>query len=415
MKDENEDRETPIGNTIRALREQRLMRQSDLAKKTGMSAAQLCHIEKDRNVPSVRTLRRIADALGVPLSDLAWDGLGASSVEECALPSPTSFAPSCCCECADADYEAGNRVQMPSPSSPPSPVRSSGYRRPDRETRSVLSAPPDSSRFVESLSPVGEFSLDSLPVSTRRQVCQRINEYRDLEIRAGIPVLPSLPLNYPVEIQMQDADALARAVRHAGGIADAVLFDTIAFLEGKGLRVVMADLPEKVESFTFWDAGARNVWMVLRKASTDERQQFRSACELANVILFVTDGARAPVADTPNNRRFTREFASSFLMPGAALQEMCYRLGLTDESWTWDLLLREKQRYSVSAEAFVYRLEALSLLKPSLRQSLLRRIREWYETNGNKEPNPSYRNALRHSRFSDLKMLVAARDAALEG
>ena len=67
----DEGRPDAIGGAIRALREARGMRQGDLAKRTGMSAAQVCRIEKDRHAPSVRTLRRIADALGVPLADLA--------------------------------------------------------------------------------------------------------------------------------------------------------------------------------------------------------------------------------------------------------------------------------------------------------------------------------------------------------
>ena len=352
----DEGRPDAIGGAIRALREARGIRQGDLAKKTGMSAAQICRIEKDRHAPSVRTLRRIADALGVPLAGLA----------------------------AGADAAAAAPVAA---DAAPAPVE-------------------DAEDFFGSLRPVGAVSPADLPAAARARVRRLVLEYRELERKAGGPVRPSLPLDYPAEIGTEDADALARAVRRAAGIADAVLFDSVNLLENKGLRVVPADLPEAIDAFALWDAPARNVWLVLRKDASDERQQFRAACALADTLRFVAGGARTPVADTPWNKRFAKAFAASFLMPEGSLRELCYRLGLDEDSWTWDLLLREKNRYGVSAETFALRLEALELLKPALRQRLVRRIREWKAAHGGAEPNPSARKSLRHSRFSDLKMLV---------
>ena len=379
---DGENPQGAIGGTVRRLRERLGMRQGDLAKKTGMSAAQLCHIEKERNAPTVRTLRRIADALGVPLAELAAGGDG----DEAGT--------------GGHDRRETRRLMVPDrteDAAAPS-FRKCGPPPDDLE--------PDEARdFVASLRPIGTESLSKLPPSARAQVRRRILEYRELERLAGVPTSPSLPLDYPAEIGTEDADALARAVRRAAGIADAVLFDSIELLENKGLRIVAADLPESVDAFALWDAAARNAWIPIRKGATDERQQFRAACVLADVLRFVAEGAREPVADTPWNRRFAREFAASFLMPEGAVREMCYRLGIDEESWTWELLLREKRRYAVSAEAFAWRLDALGLLKPSLRQTFVRRARAWFDEHGS-EPEPSHRQALRHSRFSDLKLLV---------
>ncbi len=402
-KEPDDVRPEAIGGMVRALRKRLGLRQGDLAKKTGMSAAQLCHIEKDRNAPSMRTLRRIADALGVPLADLADDRearaherldrlmMGEDISEICEEPAPGARFAYGNVERSFARANTWLGLTAGAIASAPMSLPSTPPREPD---------------FADSLRPVGPVSLADLPPVPRGQVRRRIEEYRELEKRAGVPVHPSLPLDYPAEVGAGDAEALAAAVRRAAGVADAVLFDSIALLENKGLRVVAADLPEKVDAFALWDEPARNVWLMIRKDATDERQQFRAACALADVLRFVAGGAREPIADTPLNRRFAREFASAFLMPAAALRELCYRLGLGDESWTWNLLLREKQRYGVSAEAFAYRLEALGLLKPSLRQDFVRRIRDWYESHGFAEPSPSARKALRHSRYSDLKMLV---------
>ena len=242
----------------------------------------------------------------------------------------------------------------------------------------------------------------------REQVRRRILEYRELERRAGVPVLPSLALDFPSEIAAEDAEALAAAVRRAAGVGDAILFDSIQLLENKGIRVVMADLPEGFDAFALWEEGARNAWIAVRKAATDERQQFRAMCALADVLRFVAGGARAPVADTPAGRAFAKAFAAAFLMPAAALRELCYRLALGPEKWNWELLLREKKRYGVSAETFARRLEALELLRPSLRQDFVRRARAWAAEYGG-EPNPSHRKEIRHSRFGDLQALLQLR------
>ena len=350
-----DERPTAVGGAIRALRESLGLRQGDLAKRTGMSAAQLCHIEKDRNAPSVRTLQRIADALGVPLADLA------------------------------AGPSAAGTASRPAPPEP--------------------AAGDDDTDFVGSLRPCGAVSLADLPPAARAQVRRRILEYREVEKRAGVPTLPSLALDFPSEIAAEDAEALAAAVRRAAGVADAILFDSVQLLENKGLRVVAADLPEGVDAFALWEESARNVWLMVRKGATDERQQFRAMCALADALRFVAGGARKPVADTPANRSFAKAFAAAFLMPAAALRELCYRLAVRPDGWNWELLLREKKRYGVSAETFARRLEALELLRPSLRQEFARRARAWAAEHGG-EPNPSHRKELRHSRFGDLKALL---------
>ena len=377
-----------IGGAVRRLREQLGLRQGDLARKAGMSAAQLCHVEKDRNAPSTRTLQRIADALGVPLAELAAAGAGAA--ERNAIRSAGIIYP-------NPDSE----ILMVAEASAGDPFWSASRTAGPAEAE-------DETDFVSSLRPCGATSLADLPPAPRAQVRRRILEYRELERRAGVPVLPSLPLDYPSEIAAGDAEALAGAVRRAAGIADAVLFDSIALLENKGLRVVAADLPEAVDAFALWDGAARNVWLVLRKGATDERQQFRAMGALADALRFVAGGARTPVGDAPADRAFAKAFAAAFLMPAAALRELCYRLAVRPDGWNWELLLREKKRYGVSAETFARRLEALELLRPSLRQEFARRARAWAAEHGG-EPNPSHRKELRHSRFGDLKALLELR------
>ena len=55
---------------LRVWRELRNMSQSELARTSGVNRVQIVDIEADRNSGSVRTLRKLADALGVTVDDL---------------------------------------------------------------------------------------------------------------------------------------------------------------------------------------------------------------------------------------------------------------------------------------------------------------------------------------------------------
>ena len=56
-----------IGDKIKAARKSLKLKQSDLAKKLKMTSAQLCRIEGGKNTPSIKTLERIAKALGTTM------------------------------------------------------------------------------------------------------------------------------------------------------------------------------------------------------------------------------------------------------------------------------------------------------------------------------------------------------------
>lgn len=59
-----------IGQAVRELRHKAGLRQEDLAKKAGIARPNIARIERGAHEPSTRTLRRVAEALGVPLARL---------------------------------------------------------------------------------------------------------------------------------------------------------------------------------------------------------------------------------------------------------------------------------------------------------------------------------------------------------
>lgn len=60
----------PLGERIRAIRQQRELSVRDLAREAGLSPALISQVERGINDPSLDSLRRIAQALDVPLFNL---------------------------------------------------------------------------------------------------------------------------------------------------------------------------------------------------------------------------------------------------------------------------------------------------------------------------------------------------------
>jgi transcriptional regulator with XRE-family HTH domain len=68
-----------LGERIRALRTERELQQRQLAEKAGLTPSLVSQIESGRLTPSLNTVRRLADALGVTIASL-FDGQPAGSV-----------------------------------------------------------------------------------------------------------------------------------------------------------------------------------------------------------------------------------------------------------------------------------------------------------------------------------------------
>jgi transcriptional regulator with XRE-family HTH domain len=66
--------EETIGQRIRRLRDACYLSQGELASKAGISRTVLSRLENDQAVPIQRTVRKLAEALGVAPHDVAQPG-----------------------------------------------------------------------------------------------------------------------------------------------------------------------------------------------------------------------------------------------------------------------------------------------------------------------------------------------------
>ncbi len=89
-------------------------------------------------------------------------------------------------------------------------------------------------------------------------------------------------------------------------------------------------------------------------------------------------------------------------MPAKAVSDTVEQLGIQKKHWSYELLLRIKHRFGVSAEAFLYRLDELNLIDPSLVQALKDTIHEHYGKTDFGEPDLSRRLLTPNDRLWDL-------------
>lgn len=74
-----------IGTRIIQLRNEKSLSQRQLSERTGIASSYLSRIENRRLEPQPKTLRKIADALGVPLGELFEEGPAAQRGGRCAI------------------------------------------------------------------------------------------------------------------------------------------------------------------------------------------------------------------------------------------------------------------------------------------------------------------------------------------
>lgn len=341
-----------VGDRIRAIRRERHLTQVELARRVGIRAGPMNQIERGRHVPSGRVLYALANILDVPADDLF--GRTAGSTASSADPAwPARFLPA-------LDAEAPGRGGL---------ALAEGIAR----------------------------------------------DFLALEDLCGAMKQAAIPLFVPFVPTTEGLDLLATRVRHHLGITNAVVFDYIELMENAGLRVIFCGLPRGTPSLCAFDRRNGNAFFFIRRGLTAERQLFRLVFELGRIYLH-TRGVYAIPGDEPpgslDETHAARKFAALFLMPEAAVRGSVSQLGVRATDWTYELLLRIKHRFGVSAESFAIRLEELFLIDPALSRRFKIRIRAYYRQTDHREPDGSLRRLCHNGRLGDLLLTAAARMGA---
>lgn len=351
-----------IGDKIRAVRKSKNLKQGELAKRLGMTSAQLCRIEGAKHAPSVKTLARLAKALGVPVSDLVVE----------VLPKQVVVKP-----CSSDD------------------------------TREYAFDPAEDRNADDSLLPVRETAepIEAIK-SIKKQLLQKDSEYLQLENELGIVSATTLQLSYPLSIDERGAEILARVLRVSCDAGSTPFSDLVGLLETRNVRIALVKTIPDIQSRAFFNAESHVLMLAVNKHLSPERQLYRIAYELGYACIFGSTGYNT-VHETPAIHKFIRRFAAAFLMPEETLRAVATQLALGPTNWTLRLLLQLKFKFGVNAETFAHRLEKLGLLAPALRKRFKEELRNYYEEHGGAEPGPTIKNLNTDMRLALLKLRVA--------
>lgn len=352
-----------IGAFIKAWRQKRNLIQKELAARTGMDVTQMWSIENDRNSPSLRTLSRIASALQVTVPQLMSPPEGcdenlipySSRTKECEQP------PFNVLHVADTDL-----IRI---------MRTDDHK-------------------------------DILNDDTLRELSETATKALSLENRFHTSMPTALPFSLPISKSEPGARQLALAVRAHCNIGSAIVHNVLAMFEPYGIRILEAKFTDKRESIAFYNPQYQNFTIFLSKLLKDERmrsrRQFTFLSEIGRAFLFANNGFKSYL-ETKLSRRFIHHFAATFLLPDTTVTMMVNSLHVAPNDWTWELLLRLKDRFGVSAQIFNIRLKELSLISRKRCDEFDRKIKAYYENNNNSEPGDTYEEL--SYRLGDLKAI----------
>ena len=366
---QTDDLAAQVGKNIRRIRCLKHIKQGELARLVGIQPGPMNMIERGRHVPSGRVLFQLAQALKVPIDAF--------------FP---SFFP-----LGTHESQETNGEDVPS---------------------SHLAINITSSR--------GLSSSEGLSALDQGVLLDLMDAYLVLEDMCGAFKKTSLPLDLPFESTDIGLQQLADRVRQALGISQAIVLDYLELFENTGLRVIFCALSDDIESWSFADRPNANAFFFVRSGMNVERQLFCLLYELGRIYLWNRwhgSAGRGCDDKTSFDERVmdhaARKFAALFLMPEFAVRATVSQLGISADGWSYELILRIKHRFGVSAESFTIRLQELNLITDELAEEFKKRIRKHYKETGFAEPDLSRRILSPNGRLGDL-MVTATRKSPLD-
>ena len=309
-----------IGKNIRYLRRERGWTLSMLAAKTGMSEIPLGRIERSVNAPSASAIYSLSKAFNVSVD--------------------TIFA---------EEYE------------------SLKLHRFENEKKPFLIATETEDPFTPKLKSMAKDIIEG---------------FQALEDICAAQKHANIPLFIPFEADHQGMEKLSLNVRRYMGVEHGIVFDYFELFENQGFRVVAVPMPKGIDSFCYYDPPNQNAFFFLNSKKNPERQLFHLTYELGSLLIMTAalqgketlgehiDDQKASDKKPFTHHRAARHFAATFLMPSDAVINTVKQLGIQQKQWSYNLLLRIKHRFGVSTEAFLYRLNELNLIDPSLVEPL---------------------------------------------
>ena len=328
-----------VGQNIRVLRRRMGMTLSELAEKIGIQEGPLGRVERGLNAPSAKVIFNLSKTLGVTTDAIFAE----STVELQKLRDQSS----------------------------------------DRPCFTSMGRP-------------------ELPAKEGALANTVIDSFMALEDLCGAQKHAGIPFQLFFYQTEEGLENLAASVRNFLGIQNGIVFDYAELLESYGFRVVVCPMKE-LSSFSYFDAHHQNAFFFVNEKMNPERQLFSLAYELGMIYMWGVFMNRQGGTDKQwDADKAARKFAAFFLMPREAVVATVKQLGIDKKHWSYDLLLRIKYRFGVSAESFLYRLRELELISEESYRVIKAQILAHYEETNHSEPGSSRPLMTPNGRLWDL-------------
>jgi Zn-dependent peptidase ImmA (M78 family) len=178
---------------------------------------------------------------------------------------------------------------------------------------------------------------------------------------------------FPVN-EIADAELAAVSMREHWGLGSNPIPALGEFLEERGVKVLVLELPESASGLTCWvrqKNGKRIPVIVVNSRDTGERHRFTLAHELGHMVM-------AAAADLDEEKAAHR-FAGAFLMPAETIRA---EIGKKRRSISIGELRQLKKLFGVSIQAITYRCKDLGIVN----QTTYRKLFELYDKLGWRRP-----------------------------
>lgn len=188
---------------------------------------------------------------------------------------------------------------------------------------------------------------------------------------------------FPKKKQLQsieEAETLADKVRESWKLGTNPIPDMTELMEEKGLKVLITDLPDRVDGLTCMvkspDHTLKIPVIVINKGKTLERRRLTLAHELAHQLI------EAGNFDEKEAEKAAQRFAGAFLMPREHVEQ---EVGKRRHAFGFQELIELKRIYRVSGAAFIVRLRDLGIITQKTMVYAFQSVARGWRT---KEPVP---------------------------
>jgi Zn-dependent peptidase ImmA (M78 family) len=174
---------------------------------------------------------------------------------------------------------------------------------------------------------------------------------------------------FPVK-ELADADRAARMLRMHWQLGLDALPNFAEFLEEKGIKVLMAEMPREVDGLMCKvkrqdKASVPVVIINQHEWVSGERERFTLAHEIGHLVLECDEGV--------NKEKASNRFAAAFLMPAEILWA---EVGKHRDSLSIAELIELKRIFGVSLQMLVYRCRDLKIIEEPLFKALFDEFKE---------------------------------------